>query len=265
MKKILANILLLALIAFSLPQLVLAEDSDRISESAANDYTIRIEKIKSEARERAEKIRTEAEIKRAELIKEVESRRAELRDRANDDSDDDGDNEETGQKNNRERIENKNLASSTDRDAAKEIKRLEQVEKSKERIRTYASLMVNRFEAAVERLNILSERIDGRIIKLEAEGIDVRQAKDLMATAKSKIVTAKTEVQHIESALTMILTSDTPREALNSAKKLIDTTRDSVKSAHAALVDVVNSLKPGQNRDKSGTATTTESDSNSTN
>jgi cellobiose-specific phosphotransferase system component IIA len=42
----------------------------------------------------------------------------------------------------------------------------------------------------------------------------------------------------------------------------LDKAKTDIKAAHAALVDVVNNLKPGRNKTATSTATTTENETN---
>lgn len=241
MKKSLTNILLLTLIAFSLPQIILAEETETRRTSA--EYSARIEGIKTETRLRAEKIRAEAQAKMAEAKAQREATRADRDDK-------------------REELKTERLASSTEREARK----AEQVEKARVRIQTYAGLMTNRFEAAIERLEILAKRIESRITKMESEKIEVTEAKTLLLNAQAKIALAKAQISGVEPILTSILTSPNPKDTMRPVGDFLKSTKESLKSAHVALVEVIKSLKPGQNREKENeSATSTDDEINSAN
>src|SRR3989344_3689448 len=102
-----------------------------------------------------------------------------------------------------------------------------------ERVNKFISKIIERFSTAANRLDILVIRIESRIEKIEARDIDVTEANDLLVIAKTKIETAKKDL----------------------------------KAAHAALVEVIKSLKPGDNKlreiendesEDDSTATTTD-------
>lgn len=122
-------------------------------------------------------------------------------------------------------------------------------DKMKEQVESFIKIMKERFNAATERLDKLAVRIDSRIAKLEAEKIDVAKAKTLMTTAKTKIETAKTSVNSLIGALSSnASTTASVKGEYKTIKAEIAKIRDNIKAAHAALVDVVKNLKPGQNK-----------------
>jgi ABC-type transporter Mla subunit MlaD len=137
----------------------------------------------------------------------------------------------------------------------------------KERLAKFTSNTVERFNAAIDRLEKLAQRIDSRIGKLEAEGVNVSKAKELMVIAKLKIETAKTSVSGIslQSELTASSTATSTamiKKDFDGLRAQLDKAKTDIKAAHAALVDVVNNLKPGRNKTATSTATTTENETN---
>jgi hypothetical protein len=141
--------------------------------------------------------------------------------------------------------------------------------KIQERLKKFNENVIERFNAAIIRLEKLAGRIDSRIAKLEAENISVKEAKDLMVVAKLKIETAKTSISGIslESEIVASSTATTTatfKKEFESLKLQVEKAKTDIKAAHAALVDVINSLKPGLNKkatttNATSTATTTSS------
>ena len=115
-----------------------------------------------------------------------------------------------------------------------------------DRINQFTDNIVIRYEAAVNRLDILAGRIDSRIVKMETQHVDVAKAKELLATAKTDIETARTSVEDIAST-----TSDTSfgtttsavRENFNAIKTQMEKAKEDLKTAQASLLLVVDNLK----------------------
>ncbi len=114
-----------------------------------------------------------------------------------------------------------------------------------DRLKKFVANLVNRFEAAVERLNTLSTRIESRIAKLEAAGIDVTESKTLLVAAKLKIQVASSSIAQIQTKADAVITGDT-RALYPELKSTVEQEKALIKEAQAALVEVVKSLKPGQ-------------------
>jgi len=139
----------------------------------------------------------------------------------------------------------------------------------RDRLDNFIDKIVDRFDASIERLEKLAQRIESRISKYEAEGINVTKSKELLVIAKTKIETAKTSVAALETeTLNVIGSNATTTTALkadfNELKSQLEKAKKDIKAAHTALVDVIENLKPGLNKNDSlkkattTTATTTE-------
>ena len=118
-----------------------------------------------------------------------------------------------------------------------------------------------RFNAAVTRLEILSARIESRIAKMETASSTIGTAENRakLATAKEKTAMAKSSVSELNSAIaTAVQKGVFSTEEINGVKIKMQTAKTDLKKAREALVDVINSLKPGRNRSRN--ATTTDSD-----
>jgi hypothetical protein len=113
--------------------------------------------------------------------------------------------------------------------------------------------VIERFDAGINRLEKLSGRINSRMVKMEANGTDITKAKELLAIANTKIEVAKTSIAAIAPDIESVATSttistSTLKEGLKIIKTQIAKAKEDIGVAHAALVDVVNSLKLGNNK-----------------
>lgn len=138
------------------------------------------------------------------------------------------------------------------------------LDKMKEQINQYVLNVIERFDAATGRLDKLAQRIDSRISKIEAKNIDVSVAKELLVAARTKIEIAKTSTLYITTDIASSTATSTAalKEEYKIIKDQISKAKDDVKAAQAALVDVVNSLKPGDNKLKNSAASPTATTTN---
>jgi hypothetical protein len=124
--------------------------------------------------------------------------------------------------------------------------------------------ITNAFEMAIRNLKDLVSRIESRITKMEANGINASSSKILLDTAKAKVVLADTELTNLGNLIvqnipTATSTKNAERKAiLQSIKAQSEKTKAAIKVAHKSIVDVINSLKPGQMKEKDKRATSTK-------
>lgn len=130
-----------------------------------------------------------------------------------------------------------------------DIKKQEQVKK---RIAHKYSV----YEKAINRIEDLSIRVDSRIAKFEAAGADVSLAKVRNATAKTKIAEARTLLATIKVEADAAVASSTPQKAIPNVIKPFAKAKESIKAAHAAVVNAIKVLK-GTKVKTEGTATST--------
>ena len=211
----------------ALPNLSLAESNYSDTEAAR-------EASEYNAEQKRETIKDEIEAKKEALEQEMEQNREEIKNRV-------------------------------------EERRQNTTDQITERVNKFISKIIERFSTAANRLDILVIRIESRIEKIEARDIDVTEANDLLVIAKTKIETAKTSISLI--ALPEIIdpaastTASAIKEAFETTKTQIEQAKKDLKAAHAALVEVIKSLKPGDNKlreiendesEDDSTATTTD-------
>lgn len=111
------------------------------------------------------------------------------------------------------------------------------------RIEKHAEWMIQRFNAAVERLEKLSVRIESRIAKLKAEGKNVTEAEKLVASAKIEIGQAIDGIAKIEVAFETALSAENLRGAFNEVRILADAVREDLIAAHKALMSTLPLIK----------------------
>ena len=127
--------------------------------------------------------------------------------------------------------------------------------KRAERVIAFTGRMVQKFEAAIKRLDNLAIRIGGRLDKLSQDGKDVATSIVVLNTAKAKIELARGSLGDAKTALEAVASSETPKSSLESAKEKLDVVKVAVKDAHTALVDVINSIKGSSGvKEKSGSS-----------
>src|SRR3989344_9685435 len=150
------------------------------------------------------------------------------------------DNVEQSTDNRIERVETKmaNRASTSVEFMAKaDTKRLEMTKK-------YAENMLRVHKAAINRLVKLADRIASRIAKIETEkGINMDASEAKLAIARTKIVTAETYVNGIMTQVNSA--TGTPAQVKTTVMGYFATSRENLKLAHQALVDVISSMKLG--------------------
>jgi exonuclease VII small subunit len=116
-----------------------------------------------------------------------------------------------------------------------------------ERLKKHIDQMIRKFNAAVERLEKLTQRIESRIAKLKAEGQNTTEAEGLVAQAKVQISLAKTDIANlpgaIESALSTTAPSTTPKILLREAQSLVEKIRKELTEAHSLLVKAITKIK----------------------
>ena len=117
------------------------------------------------------------------------------------------------------------------------------------------------FEQAIQNLKDLVLRVESRISKMESNNIDTSSAKTLLETAKTNMALAETELTNLENLLAQNIPTATSTNQNNLRKTILqkiktesDKTKKLIKKAHASIIDVINSLKPGLMKEKNATS-----------
>ncbi len=125
------------------------------------------------------------------------------------------------------------------------------------------------FEKSIQNIKDLVSRVESRIIKMESSSINASSSRVLLDIAKTKLSIAETSLTDLELLLAQDIPTatstknDSRKITLQNIKKLSEKTKSEIKIAHKAIVDVVNSLKPGQFKEKNSTSTKEKSSTSS--
>ena len=175
-------------------------------------------------------LRAEIEKKRDERMGAIEEKRAELEKKREERK------EEIEKKAEEKKLEIEKR--SEERKAKIETKLKENTVKNVERI---IGKSKERLGNTIERLDKLVLKIDSRIGKLTANGVDTTASVTLLEKARTELDTAKIAVAGIN--VDDIIYADVPKETLVQVKAEIETAKTAVKNAHKAMIDAIESLK----------------------
>ncbi|OHA19684.1 MAG: hypothetical protein A3C08_00420 [Candidatus Taylorbacteria bacterium RIFCSPHIGHO2_02_FULL_47_18] len=112
--------------------------------------------------------------------------------------------------------------------------------------KTQLQNVVRKLEARAKTIDALLVRTESRIAKLATQGTNTDLSTSLVATAKVKIADAKTAIEEVKAKAQTAAETAT-KESIAQVTTAARNAEAKIKSAHAALVDAVNSLKPGRN------------------
>ncbi|MDP3989426.1 MAG: hypothetical protein Q8P93_04290 [bacterium] len=136
------------------------------------------------------------------------------------------------------------------REENREQRRGEIVVKMTQRIEAYLERMLVRFTVAFDRLERIEQRIESRILKLEAEGLATNEARTHLQTAidarlNAETVLARTDANLEVSASDNLLVA-TVRDAFGSVRASLKEAKDLILEARAALHASVRAIKAVQ-------------------
>jgi hypothetical protein len=132
-------------------------------------------------------------------------------------------------------------------------------ERRQENIKRLADVMFDRFDAAVDRLKKLADRIDSRLTKLASAGVDVSAYRTMLADARAKIDLAIQANEAAELSAEEITVSDTPKDTFEKCKGLSQEVVRALKAAQQALVDVIAAIKADHPDVEASSSTTASS------
>ena len=142
-------------------------------------------------------------------------------------------------------------------------------ERRSEIVKHMAGMMVNRMKAAVERLTKIALRMDSRIAKLKARGVDTAKAEANIVIARTKMAEASADITVAETAIGDAVlsadatgTSTAPKDPAKSVREPLIKAKEAVFAAHKALVDAIASISAGVsvngNTEVNGSSTVTQ-------
>ena len=134
--------------------------------------------------------------------------------------------------------------------------------KKQERIRVYFGRLVLRLQSTVDRLNVLVNRIESRILKINegAEGANTSSITVQLDEARLLLDQADAEILAAQDNLETMLASDDPKAAFEAIRDSIKNIKDLLKDVHSILVHTIGDirgLRVGNTESVVGTTTAT--------
>ncbi len=114
----------------------------------------------------------------------------------------------------------------------------------KEKVKSFIEKASERLNRTLERLALTASRIEERIKKFDEKGVDTVGAKAKLAEAKSALETATAVVTNLVNDGEKLLQEKIkPKEMFEKGREMVKIAAESVRSAHAKLVETVTLLK----------------------
>lgn len=113
---------------------------------------------------------------------------------------------------------------------------------ARERVRHLAANMSNRLEAIRDRFENIEARVESRIEKSKAAGLDTTVAAAKAQEAKDALRDFSTEFSSIDSLVNEFVTANDPRQSWGEVRAVYQESRDDLLAAHSALLAAVNAL-----------------------
>lgn len=114
-----------------------------------------------------------------------------------------------------------------------------------ERIRRFLSNAERKMNAAIERLEILGERVTSRTDKFEERGIDTSDARKLLDIARESIAEAREKLSVAIEEARIAFESDSPKTTFGEVVSTLAGAKENLREAHQSLIQVVQALKGG--------------------
>jgi DNA-directed RNA polymerase subunit L len=146
----------------------------------------------------------------------------------------------------------------------------QKIKKIEKKIETVQEKFLNNFDVAIQNLDKLSSKTGDLIQKMTDAGKDISLANTLFASSTLEIVNAKTEYSSLQNLVSQTATSTvkSKKNLLISVKTQSEKTKIAIKTAHADMVNVIQSLKDSFEKDRNASsteATTSEENASTTN
>lgn len=132
--------------------------------------------------------------------------------------------------------------------------------------RKQTELVTKRLEAAIARVQKLSDRVSERLNKLETEGVNVSVSRSHLANAKVKLEEARTKTAAVKLAIETIYANatatsgaatTTPKHVFKDVQGLVKDATKSIQEAHRDVALAISNVKPGLNKPRPATTTAT--------
>lgn len=121
--------------------------------------------------------------------------------------------------------------------------RAELDERARERITNLAANVSNRMDAAAARMQNIIDRLESRIDKLAASGLDTAEASAALASAQTSIDAAVGELASIDVTVASTISAESPRAAWAETKATYTAIRSQLRTAHNEMKASVQALR----------------------
>jgi predicted nucleic acid-binding Zn-ribbon protein len=111
------------------------------------------------------------------------------------------------------------------------------------RIINLAANISNKLDAITVRFEMITDRIESRIIKMEAEGYDVSEAKNALSKTRSEIEEAKNSLASIDTLVSTMSSSEKPKAKWLEVRATFKTAHQSLKNAKEQLKETLTLLR----------------------
>jgi macrodomain Ter protein organizer (MatP/YcbG family) len=144
----------------------------------------------------------------------------------------------------RVREENKEIGAQV-REEKREMISSKLEEAKVQRIRARYGRLLNLFNAHLERLATLADRVESRLDQIDEneEDIDTDELREMLEDAREKIALAQEEVQTLKDSFEELVMSENPGEAYAPVKDLVLEMKGTLKEIRMILVEIVTQIK----------------------
>jgi len=151
------------------------------------------------------------------------------------------------------------VTTSPSADSATQIddRRAELDDRTKQRITNLAANISNRMDAATARMQNIIIRLESRINKLTAAGLDTSEAVAALASAQVSINAAASALQTIDVSVQAAVTSEDPRAAWQTVKRTYGDIRAQLQTAYTEIQTAIQALKAAARAGETQTSTST--------
>lgn len=115
-------------------------------------------------------------------------------------------------------------------------------ERRKAIIRRFFKRMLFRFQAAINRMRRIADRIEARLTKMEGRGIDVSELREELASVRENIDLAEGLLEGLEQKLEEALAADDPQAAFGLVRETVQEVRDLLVDIHRKLVEIITKM-----------------------
>ena len=136
-----------------------------------------------------------------------------------------------------------------EREASREARRVALTEQGMARIREFLARVNTRFQAAINRLANLIERIEARLVKFSEENpdVDLSQIEADLGEAKTLLAETEAEFEELKASLPGMVEemfeSDNPREFFMQIKEAYSGIRTNLVEVHTMLAHIIGDIK----------------------